>query len=604
MFKAWARTKDSGFVLKDNQGQGQHPCSIIPAFVILCIAFIVILSQFGNFCLSCHRCQYNIKTSMYEHENTEVGRRIESDGYYGTIRFVGTLQKNDTAKIRQDITWLGIEWDKHSRGKHDGSYGGIQYFSTSHPSSGSFLRPEKCNFGVSFMTALISRYCGPSAATKLSEISQFEQSHVSEADSLSSDDIQQRKSNLSRLDIASLHGMFVRDGASDGDISPYVANLTDLNLSMNLLSEWSEIAVIINQMPKLKVLNISDNRLQLPDRNVIVLTDIQVLYLNRMEYSWSEVTCCALLFAHLQELHACYNRIERIENVLFSPFTEILLVNVEGNPISSWNALLPLGDLPRMQTLIANECGLTTVCFPGGTTPLDCFCALVSLSISRNEIADWQSINELNRLRSLSSLRFASNPLPCDAKAADARHTAVAKIARLQWCNGAMVTPGERHDAEMDYVRVYSPEWKHAGGNVSLDGPLDEAFIVEHPRYVELAHKYGPVEPELYEKKSSALKNNLVTVQIRSSGSGEILTKQLPVKMTIQKLKVLVQRAFKIADVSSIRLIHTVLKQPTDHSSPSQSENSEVRVSILLDNDLRELSFYSLENNAIIDVEC
>jgi len=552
------------------------------------------------------RCKCGTKTTMCEHENCKVGRRIESDGYYGTIRFVGNLQQRDAIKIRQDFTWVGIEWDKHSRGKHDGSYGGIRYFTTRHPSSGSFLRPEKCNFGVSFMTALVSRYCGPSAATKLSEISGFAQSHLLEADFVDSDDIQQRKTDLSKLSLVSLRGMFVCDGAGDGDIAQYVANVKHLDLSMNLLSDWCEIAVIVNHTLKLKVLNVSDNRLQLPDQNVNVSCDIQVLYLNRMEYDWSAVTCCAQLFAHLQELHVCYNQIERIDNVLLSPFTEILLINIEGNPIASWNALLSLGDLPRLQTLIANECGLSQIRFPGSITPSDCFSALESLSISRNEIADWQSISELNRLRSLSSLRFAFNPLSRDDRADDARHIAIAKIAHMEWCNGARVMPAERQSAELDYLRVFCAEWKCAGGNASLDGPLDEMFTVQHPRYVELARKYGPVDPEVHEKKSSALKNNLVTVQLMLKGSTKVLTKQLPVKMTVQKLKVLVQRAFRIADVSSIRLVYTVLKQPVDDKSNGilpQCENPEVHACIVMDNDLRELSFYSLENNALISVE-
>ena len=544
---------------------------------------------------------------MNEHENIDVGRRIESEGYYGTVRFVGNLHNCDTGKIHQDLNWVGIEWDKPCRGKHDGSYDGIRYFTTHHPSGGSFLRPQKCNLGVSFMTALVDRYCGPDAATELSDVSVFAQNHVSEVDPVSSDGIQQRKSYLNKLTTASLHGMFVRDGACDGDIAPYVASLTDLDLSMNLLTEWSEVAMIINQMPQMKVLNVSDNRLNLPHQGISVFCDIQVLYLNRMEYDWANVSCCAQFFTHLRQLHVCYNQIDSIENVLYLPFTEMRLLNIEGNPITSWNALLPLGDLPQLQTLIANECGLTSVRFPGSVTPSDCFSALESLSISRNEIADWPSINELNRLRSLSNLRFASNPLSRDAKAADARHTAVAKIARLQWCNGAAVFPSERRSAELDYVRIYSSEWKCAGGNVNLSGPLDEAFVVEHPRYQELARKYGPLEEsEVQQKKSSALKNSLVAVQIRSKKSNEILRKQLPAKMTIQKFKVLVQRAFKIADVSSIRLVHTVLKHPSDdkeYSGLLQSENSEVLAFIEMDNDLRELSFYSLENNAVIDVE-
>jgi len=544
---------------------------------------------------------------MYKCENIEVGKRIECEGYYGTVRFVGKLQKPNNAKVHQDLTWVGIEWDKHSRGKHDGTYSGIQYFTTHHPTGGSFLRPEKCNVGVSFMTALVSRYCGPVADTKLSEIPLVAQSRLLEVHSVSSDDSLKRKSELFNLTIASLHGMLVCRAGSDDEIAPYVANVTDLDLSINLLTEWHEIAMIINQMPQLRVLNVSDNRLHVPSQDLNVLSDVQVLYLNRMDYDWPEISCCAQLFVRLRELHACYNQIERIENVSYSPFNEISLVNIEGNPIASWNALLPLGDLPQLQTLIANECGLTSIRFPVSNTLLDCFIALESLSISRNAIADWPSITELNRLRSLSSLRFASNPISNDDKAADARHTAIAKIAHLQWCNGAAVSPGERRDAELDYLRLNSTEWKRAGGNINLDAPLDETFIVEHPRYLELARKYGPPEEsEMQQKKSSALKNDLVTVQIQSRSSNEVLIKQLPKKMTVQKLKVLAQRAFKITDMSSIRLVHAVTKQPSGdklYSSPLHFDNSEVRVCIEMDNDLRELSFYSLENNAVIDVE-
>jgi len=549
-----------------------------------------------------------MKTTMCAHENIEVGRRIESEGYYGTIRFVGNLNKDGAAKSHRAPIWVGIEWDNHCRGKHDGSYDGIRYFTTRHPTGGSFLRPQKCNLGVSFMTALINRYCGPTAGTKLSEIPVSSQNHVSEPEPVSSDDIDRVKSYLSKLNTASLCGMFVCDGGCDGDIAPYVASFTHLDLSINLLTEWSEVAVIIDQMPQLKVLNVSNNRLQKPCHDINMLCDIQVLYLNRMEYDWHELSRCAHLFAHLRELHACYNRIESIDNVLFSPFTEISLINVEGNPLASWNVLLPLGDLPQLQTLIANECGLTFIKFPGRITPTDCFSVLESLSISRNKIADWRSINELNRLHSLSCLRFACNPLSDDdAKAADARHIAVAKIARLQWCNGAAVVPSERRDAELDYIRVYSSEWSSAGGKVNLDHPLDESFTMEHPRYVELARKYGPPEEsQIQQKKNSALKNNLVRVHIRSKSSGQLLTKQLPTKMTVQKLKVLVQRAFKIADVSSIRLVQAAVKQSKDdklHSNPTQSDNSEVHPCIEMDNDLRELSFYSLENDAVIDVE-
>ena len=47
----------------------------------------------------------------------------------------------------QEGTWVGVEWDDATRGKHDGSTGGVQYFScVSGTTSGSFVRLEKVRY--------------------------------------------------------------------------------------------------------------------------------------------------------------------------------------------------------------------------------------------------------------------------------------------------------------------------------------------------------------------------------------------------------------------------------------------------------------------------
>ncbi|TWW59166.1 E Tubulin-folding cofactor [Takifugu flavidus] len=50
-----------------------------------------------------------------------VGRRVACDGERATVRYVGPIPP--TAGL-----WLGVEWDHPSRGKHDGSHDGVQYF--------------------------------------------------------------------------------------------------------------------------------------------------------------------------------------------------------------------------------------------------------------------------------------------------------------------------------------------------------------------------------------------------------------------------------------------------------------------------------------------
>lgn len=47
--------------------------------------------------------------------------RISLAGYLGTVRYTGPVEGTSG-------TWLGIEWDDHARGKHDGVKDGKRYF--------------------------------------------------------------------------------------------------------------------------------------------------------------------------------------------------------------------------------------------------------------------------------------------------------------------------------------------------------------------------------------------------------------------------------------------------------------------------------------------
>ena len=58
---------------------------------------------------------------MVEDNNYEIGARVECEGYRGTLRYVGSV--GDTKG-----TWLGVDWDDPSRGKHNGTHEGTEYF--------------------------------------------------------------------------------------------------------------------------------------------------------------------------------------------------------------------------------------------------------------------------------------------------------------------------------------------------------------------------------------------------------------------------------------------------------------------------------------------
>ena len=59
-----------------------------------------------------------------------------------------------------------------------------------------------------------------------------------------------------------------------------------------------------------------------------------------------QILKCAAMWEQLETLHACFNRISNIcdsTSVLHS----LTLLNLESNPISSWEEILKLSNLPR-----------------------------------------------------------------------------------------------------------------------------------------------------------------------------------------------------------------------------------------------------------------
>lgn len=80
-----------------------------------------------------------------------VGDRIQCEDQLGTVRYIGAVAPHQGL-------WLGVEWDDPSRGRHDGSVNGIQYFKSSKPKAASFVRPNKVKKCKNFTEALRERY--------------------------------------------------------------------------------------------------------------------------------------------------------------------------------------------------------------------------------------------------------------------------------------------------------------------------------------------------------------------------------------------------------------------------------------------------------------
>ncbi len=89
-----------------------------------------------------------------------MGARVVIAKERATVRYIGSV-------AGQKGVWAGVEWDDPSRGKHDGTTGGVKYFQCTSglPTAGSFVRIEKVHFGSSVVDAIRARYAEQEASS-------------------------------------------------------------------------------------------------------------------------------------------------------------------------------------------------------------------------------------------------------------------------------------------------------------------------------------------------------------------------------------------------------------------------------------------------------
>ncbi|NXW08281.1 TBCE protein, partial [Fregetta grallaria] len=299
------------------------------------------------------------------------------------------------------------------------------------------------------------------------------------------------------------------------------------------------------------------------------------------------VLLCAPGWPALEELYLTSNNItvlERPDNVLQT----LKLLDLSDNQLLDGNQLHLIAHLPRLEQLILRNTGISSIHFPdaGFGCRTKMFPSLKRLAINDNKISQWSSINELDKLPSLRSLQCHNNPFMDTEKNPETlRQLIIAKISQLEVLNKSEILPAERKGAELDYRKIFGNDWLAAGGNWNPEkNKPSEEFLAAHPRYPSLCLKYGaPEEGELKGRQPLTLKNQLLTLTIKCPEKPEQkpVEKKLPESMTIQRVKGLLYRLLKVPG-SELKLSY----------ESSKLEGKEVE----LDNDLKPLQFYSIEN--------
>lgn len=177
-----------------------------------------------------------------------INDRISVGGALGTVRYSGNIH------VWPDILVYGVEWDDPSRGKNDGSVDGKRYFQCN-DGRGSFIKASNSRIDQFILLdeAIQHRYSGADNEQALQETISFGSKQV---ERLGFDKLNSITCDYKHLAVLMLDRQCI---LNIGAI-PYLPKLEHLDLSYNLLTQWSDIDAVLSRTPNILSLNLNGNR--------------------------------------------------------------------------------------------------------------------------------------------------------------------------------------------------------------------------------------------------------------------------------------------------------------------------------------------------------
>ncbi|KAF7295520.1 CAP-Gly domain-containing protein [Mycena indigotica] len=512
-----------------------------------------------------------------------TGTRLRLAEHTGTIRYAGPVDGTTGS-------WLGIEWDDPTRGKHDGVKDGKRYFTCRIPNSGSFIRPtsKEIIYGSSFLPALHAKYVeqlqGPQESVLLGS-----SNGAIQVEAVDLDKIRAKFANLGKLREVSLDTDFVsRYDGPEGSIRATCPNVRGLDLSTSLFSDWEPIVAICAELPYLERLSLNRTRLTLAKDGLTSgsFANLIELRLNAALATWDDIRRITSAMPALKTIEVGHNRIHQLAGSLQGSTLES--INLDSNGLHDWNeictTLMTCSSLDRV-VLASNL--ITTIPLP----PRGLTLGVRHLSLSHNRIATWRDVDSLSLwCPSLQTLTMLGNPLFDDPEhARSARQMTIARIPSLQALDAGAISSKERIDSELFYL-----------SHIALHGPQSlEARVAAHPRWTALCEKHGrPDEPEITGHHQDTLSRRLIELNIfHSMTEPPVSAEGLTDRITLRALPTMTLHALRL------KLCKTAKRRPGNTAVDIwlQMNDSENSYAILAeDRDTQDLAWLGIESGSNI----
>lgn len=463
------------------------------------------------------------------------------------------------------------------------------------PKSGSLIRAEKIDKFESLEKAIQERYLAPEQQSYVNDELLMEARDALSAPFMKvvgMEKLRERQSNLKFTEELTICHSTINQAGS----LPALDSLRSLCLQSSCIANWKVVGEIVHQIPSLRSLDLSFNRLAMPgiEDDELKMEFIESLIINSCGLSdWKNVLAIARMCPALREFSLKQNDIRTIEDSLHS-FPQLETLIISDNSISDFDEVLKLGNLPALMELLVNNNQLTSVKLPrcDYTDRLNFFKSLETLNLRHNPIVDEPSMfNELDKLPMLSRLSYMNLKAVegGDGGYMDTFLQAAGMIEKLTYFNRSEIDKTQKNDAMYEMWKKFAAEWMQAGAEGE---PKMGDFCQTHRCYPRLVKKYGSPDQLLIQQQKKRV--TTIEIQFKNVTNGKMYRKKVPLAMTTHTLYGLI---YKIAALHSCTGMD--LKSFKLYYIDAYNNN----IKVYLDNLSKSLDYYSLSNGDVIYIE-
>jgi len=514
----------------------------------------------------------------------------DASGFVGTVVYVGP---GASAKYTTEI-YAGIAWDDVTRGIHDGSVicratnQFVRHFKCG-STQGSFLRLSKVDVGVALTPeAMRSRYVKPDAEliapdNLLPHVARTAGGRDKPIEFLGELKIRGRQ-QLEVVEEISLRMLGIaRPCSAEQEVEmEEFGHLKSIDLAGNLLSSWEDALAICRPFKNLECLSLASNRindLSSASFDGFSMTRMTTLNLNSTNISsFKTVHLIGKAMPNLLELCMAHCDLADIEDYNLGTFAagnddgittfqNLILLDLSDCNLTSWEKQVShLCILPALESLILNDNTIDHITIPESAATT--FPKLASLQLAGTSISSWSTIDNLNSMPTLRSLRLRNTPLTSSMGVGEVRSTVIARLPTLEFFNASPIAERERTEAERRYVSSVARELlmissgalhSSAGQTVSGDnlGDAEEnakqaQIHAHHPRFQSLLEKHketmmssGSISGP---SNQANIGDDVIGLTIRSMAASscemEPLRKRIPTSLKVGRIKAMCARAF------------------------------------------------------------